>query len=81
MYLVLLGVIMILMKSLALDPVAALDWWWVLSPFAFALVWWAGSDLTGYTHRRLARAEAARKQARIAMNRKQAGLQKKATKR
>lgn len=33
------GVIMLIMKWAEFGPVANLSWWWVLSPFAVALVW------------------------------------------
>jgi small Trp-rich protein len=40
------------MKLAEFGPVATWSWWWVWSPFAAAAVWWAISDMTGYTKKR-----------------------------
>ncbi|WP_077035706.1 TIGR04438 family Trp-rich protein [Pelomonas sp. KK5] len=52
MWFVGLGVLLLVLKLLAIGPVAGWAWWWVLSPFAGALVWWAWADASGYTKRR-----------------------------
>eukprot|EP01041_Mallomonas_annulata_P016409 gene16409-34260_t len=52
MYLLILGVILMLMKYLEVGFAVHLSWWWVLSPFALAVAWWAWADATGYTKRR-----------------------------
>jgi small Trp-rich protein len=52
MYLLGLGIFLMLLKYLAIGPVADLSWWWVLSPFALAVVWWAWADASGYTKRK-----------------------------
>ncbi len=52
MYALLLGILLILLKYLEIGPVANWSWWWVLSPFAVAAVWWAWADATGYTKRK-----------------------------
>jgi small Trp-rich protein len=52
MWFVVLGVALIAMKLAEFGPVAAWPWWWVLSPFAGAVVWWIWADATGYTKRR-----------------------------
>ncbi|PKO62484.1 MAG: hypothetical protein CVU24_03865 [Betaproteobacteria bacterium HGW-Betaproteobacteria-18] len=52
MYLLGLGLVLLLMKYAALGPVADWSWWWVLSPFALAVVWWAWADNSGYTKRK-----------------------------
>ena len=52
MYLVGLGVIFMLLKYFEVSPVAEWSWWWVLSPFAGAFVWWNWADATGYTKRK-----------------------------
>jgi small Trp-rich protein len=49
MWFVVLGVLSIAMKLGEFGPVAQWEWWWVLSPFALALVWWIGSDAMGLT--------------------------------
>ncbi len=39
MYLVWIGVILLLMKWLEVEPVSSLSWWWILLPLALALAW------------------------------------------
>ena len=52
MYLLLLGIIGLGLKYMEIGPVATLDWWLVLSPFALAVAWWAWADASGYTKRK-----------------------------
>jgi|GEM_PF-212830 small Trp-rich protein len=52
MVFVLLGVALVIMKLLDFGPAAVWPWWWVLSPFAGAVIWWAWADMSGYTKRR-----------------------------
>lgn len=33
------GVIILLLKWLAIEPVASWSWWWVLSPLVAAVIW------------------------------------------
>ena len=47
-----LGLLLLALKLLYVDPVAAWSWWAVLSPFALAVVWWAWADASGYTKRK-----------------------------
>jgi len=68
MYFLGLGLILLAMKYLELGPVAAWDWWVVLSPFALAMAWWAWADSTGYTKRKAMERENARRDARIERN-------------
>ncbi len=65
MYLVGLGLLFLAMKYLEMGPVAAWDWWIVLSPFGLAVVWWAWADSTGYTKRKAMELEDAKRQARV----------------
>ena len=74
MYLLALGLVLLGMKWLAWGPVATWDWWWVLSPFALAAVWWAWADHSGYTRRKVVEREDERKQARLERQRDQLGL-------
>jgi len=74
MYLLALGVILLGLKYLEIGPVAAWDWWWVLSPFVLAVVWWAWADWSGYTKRKVVERENARKQARIDKSRESLGI-------
>ncbi len=55
MPLVIIGVLLLLAKVADVGPTAGWAWWWVLSPFAAAAVWWAISDATGITQRRAMR--------------------------
>ena len=57
---VLLGCILAGLKLFELGPVALWSWWWVLSPFAGAVVWWTIADLTGYTRRKAMERESRR---------------------
>lgn len=69
MYFLGLGLVLLLMKYLAIDPVAAWSWLVVLAPFGLAVAWWALADATGYTKRRAMQVEQARVKARIEKNR------------
>ena len=52
---------------------AVWDWWWVLSPFAMAVAWWAWADWSGYTKEGVEK-EVAKKQARIDKSRESLGI-------
>jgi small Trp-rich protein len=47
-----LGVLLVGLKLAEFGAVAAWSWWWVLSPFGLAALWWAYADATGFTKRR-----------------------------
>lgn len=64
MYLLGLGLVLMVLKYLQIGPVAAWDWWLVLSPLGLAVVWWAWADASGYTRRKAMEREDARRQAR-----------------
>lgn len=81
MYLLGLGLIFIVLKYLEVDPVAAWEWWVVLSPFGLAIAWWSWADWSGYTKRKVMESENARKQVRIDSNREAMGLGPKKKKR
>ena len=68
MYLVGIGIVFLLCKYLEIGPMANWDWWFVLSPFALAVLWWAWADSSGYTKRKAMERENARKQARVDKN-------------
>ncbi|MBP8018619.1 MAG: TIGR04438 family Trp-rich protein [Hylemonella sp.] len=67
MYLLGLGLVLLALKYLEFGPVATLEWWQVLIPFALAAVWWGVADATGYTKKkaveRMGKKQAARLQA------------------
>ncbi|GKT26462.1 TIGR04438 family Trp-rich protein [Acidovorax sp. SUPP3334] len=75
MYALSLGVLLVLLKYLEIGPVAQWNWWWVLSPFALALVWWTWADATGYTKRKAMEKMDRRKQDRIDKQREALGIQ------
>ncbi len=74
MYFLGLGLVFLVLKYLALGPVAAWDWWIVLLPFGLAVAWWAWADSTGYTKKKVMERENARKQARIDRTRDALGM-------
>lgn len=74
MYLLLLGIVGLVLKYMEIGPVATLDWWLVLSPFALAVAWWAWADASGYTKRKEVEKMDDRKQKRIDKQRAAMGL-------
>ncbi|WP_312306353.1 MULTISPECIES: TIGR04438 family Trp-rich protein [Comamonadaceae] len=74
MYTLLLGLLLILLKYLEIDPVAQWSWWWVLSPFAVTAAWWAWADASGYTKRRAVERMDQRKRDRIAKQKEGLGM-------
>ncbi len=77
MYLLILGLGLMLLKYFEIGLVAGLSWWWVLSPFALAVAWWAWADTTGYTKRRAMDKMAQKKQDRIDRQREAMGIKTK----
>lgn len=73
MYFLVIGLVLLLLKYLEVDPVAAWSWITVLSPFVMAVAWWAWADSSGYTKRKAVERENARKQERIDKNRQAIG--------
>ncbi len=57
MYLVLLGVLLVALKLVGMQPVWGWPWWVVLAPFGLAALWWAFADQTGITQRYAMRRE------------------------
>ncbi len=74
MYLLGLGLALLVLKYLAVDPVAAWSWWLVMSPFGLAVAWWAWADSTGYTKRKAMERENRRRDARIEASREALGM-------
>jgi small Trp-rich protein len=74
MYLLGIGLILLALKYLEIDPVAAWSWWVVLSPFALAVAWWTWADASGYTKRKAVERENAKKQARIDKSKESLGI-------
>lgn len=77
MYLLIAGVVLSLLKYLEFGVVAEWSWWWVLSPFALAVAWWAWADATGYTKRKAMEKMDQRKKDRIDKQREALGIKPK----
>jgi small Trp-rich protein len=74
MYFLIIGVLGLVLKYLEIGPVASLNWWLVLSPFALAVAWWGWADSSGYTKRKEIEKMDGRKQKRIDKQRTAMGL-------
>jgi len=81
MYLLGLGLVFLIMKYLAVGPVAAWSWWVVLAPFGLAVLWWAWADNSGYTKKKAMERENSRRQDRIDRNRENMGTSTKKNRR
>lgn len=77
MYFLIAGVGLLLLKYFEIGFVAELSWWWVLSPFAMAVAWWAWADSTGYTKRKEMEKMDQKKQDRIERQRQALGMKSK----
>ncbi|MDO8317630.1 TIGR04438 family Trp-rich protein [Rhodoferax sp.] len=64
MYLLVLGIVLLLLKYLGIEPLADWSWWWMLTPFVLAVVWWSWADSSGYTKRKAMEQEAEKMQER-----------------
>ena len=74
MYFLGIGLVLLLMKYLEIDPVAAWSWMWVLAPFGLAAAWWAYADWSGYSKKREMDKTDKRKQDRTDKQRVSMGL-------
>jgi small Trp-rich protein len=77
MYFLIAGVILMLMKYLEIGFAVDLSWWWVLSPFALAVIWWIWADTTGYTRRKAMEKMDQKKKDRIDKQREALGIKPK----
>jgi small Trp-rich protein len=77
MYLLGLGIVLIALKYLEIGQVATWEWWWVLSPFGLAVLWWAWADWSGYSKKKVVQRENQRRQARIDKSRQSLGIETK----
>ncbi|MEI8325358.1 MAG: TIGR04438 family Trp-rich protein [Betaproteobacteria bacterium] len=69
MYFLGLGLIFLGLWWLEIGFVARWDWWWVLSPFVCAVLWWAWADWSGYSKKLEMKKMEQRKKDRIIKNR------------
>ncbi|WP_343592932.1 TIGR04438 family Trp-rich protein [Paracidovorax wautersii] len=74
MYALGVGLLLVLLKSLEVGFVATWPWWWVLSPFAVAVVWWVWSDYCGRTARKAMQAMDQRKHKRMERQKEALGI-------
>ena len=74
MYMLGLALVLTLLKYLEIGPVANWSWWWVLSPFAAAVAWWAWADATGYTKRKAMEKMDKRKMDRVNKHKEALGM-------
>lgn len=74
MYTLILGIALSLLKYLDIAPVAQWSWWWVLTPFALTILWWAWADSTGYTKRKAMEKMDQRKKDRIDKQKQALGM-------
>ncbi|KRI00434.1 TIGR04438 family Trp-rich protein [Curvibacter sp. PAE-UM] len=77
MYLLGLGIILLLMKYLDIDPVVSWSWLIVLAPFGLAVAWWSWADASGYTRRKAMEREDKRRLDRINKQRDAMGMKRK----
>jgi small Trp-rich protein len=74
MYFLIAGIGLMILKYLEIGFAAELSWWWVLSPFAMAVVWWMWADMTGYTKRKAMEKMDLKKKERIDKQREALGI-------
>lgn len=74
MGLVVLGVILLLCKSMGWLGMQDLSWWWVLAPFGGAVLWWSWSDSSGRTAREAMKEFDEKREKRRQLNMEQLGL-------
>lgn len=75
MYLLIAGLAAVVWNYWRIGFVFDNSWWWVLSPFALAVVWWAWADASGYTKRKEMEKMDLRKQERIDKHKAALGIQ------
>jgi small Trp-rich protein len=76
MYFLGIGLILLTLKYLEIDPVSSWSWLTVLLPFGLAVAWWYWADATGYTKRKAMQREEKRKQNRLDKQREALGFKK-----
>lgn len=64
MFFLALGVVLLVLKYLAIGPFEAMSWWVALFPFACAVAWWTWADKSGHTKRKAMERENKRRDAR-----------------
>lgn len=57
MPLILIGLALVVLKVLDIEPLASIEWKYTVVPFVLAAVWWKFADATGITRRQQDRKE------------------------
>ncbi len=74
MFFLVAGIGLVVWNFYRIGLVADSSWWWVLSPFAMAVAWWAWSDASGRTKRKEMEKMDQKKQDRIERQRAALGI-------
>jgi small Trp-rich protein len=81
MLFLIVGVLLLAMKVAEFGPVANWAWWWVLTPFGLAVLWWMWADSSGLTKKREIDKMEARKEERRRKNMEAMGISREASQR
>jgi small Trp-rich protein len=74
MYAMLIGLLLLVLKYLEIDPVAKWDWWVCMIPLGIAAAWWAYADNFGYTKKKAMEKMDAKKRDRLAKQKADLGI-------
>ena len=74
MYFLGIGIVLLALWHLEVEPVAGWAWYVVFSPFLLAVLWWWWADATGFTKKKAMDRENARRKARIDKSREALGI-------
>jgi small Trp-rich protein len=75
MYFLIAGLMALAWNYWRIGFVYDMSWWWALSPFALAVVWWAWADTSGYTKRKEMEKMDLKKKERIDKHKAALGIQ------
>ena len=75
MYFLIAGLGLLVWNFWRIGFVADMSWWWVLSPFAMAFLWWLWADMSGYTKRKEMEKMDQKRKDRVERQRESLGIQ------
>ena len=75
MYFLIAGLGLLVWNFWRIGFVADMSWWWVLSPFAMAFLWWLWADMSGYTKRKQMEKMDQKRKDRVERQRESLGIQ------
>ncbi len=75
MYFLIAGLGLLVWNFWRIGLVADMSWWWVLSPFAMAFLWWLWADMSGYTKRKEMEKMDQKRKDRVERQRESLGIQ------